>query len=61
MGPLLCEHRRVLLIESTVQVINFDAYPHAENVALYANGIKGFLKRGGMLGWEIVRAVKEDL
>jgi hypothetical protein len=50
-----------LLIESNVQVINFDAYQHAENVALYSKGIKTFLDRGGMLGWGIVPVVKEDL
>lgn len=50
-----------LLIESNVQVINFDAYQHAANLALYARGIKAFLERGGMLGWGIVPVVKEDL
>jgi hypothetical protein len=50
-----------LLLESNVQVINFDAYQHAENVALYAKDIQTFLERGGMLGWGIVPVVKEDL
>ncbi len=50
-----------LLIESDVQVINFDAYQHADNFALYANGLKGFLARGGMVGWGVVPVVKEDL
>jgi hypothetical protein len=49
-----------LLIELNVQVI-FDAYQHAENLALYARGIKTFLERGGMLGWGIVPVVNEDL
>lgn len=50
-----------LLIESNVQVINFDAYQHADNIALYAKGLKRFLECGGMLGWGIVPVVKEDL
>lgn len=50
-----------LLIQSDVEVINFDAYQYAENFALYGKDIQGFLKRGGMVGWGIVPVVKEDL
>ncbi len=50
-----------LLFESQVQVVNFDAYQHAENVALYAKEVQSFLKRGGMLGWGIVPVVSDHL
>jgi hypothetical protein len=50
-----------LLTDSNVRVINFDAYQHAENFSLYAEGIKTFLARGGMLGWGIVPVVRENL
>jgi len=43
-----------ILTDSNVNVINFDAYQHTENVALYANQIKPFLEGGGMIGWGIV-------
>jgi hypothetical protein len=49
-----------LLTESNVNVINFDAYQHTENVALYSNEIQIFLENGGMIGWGIVPVI-EDL
>jgi hypothetical protein len=50
-----------LLTDSDVHVINFDAYQHAENVALYAEDLKSFLERGGMLAWGIVPVVRDHL
>ncbi len=34
-------------------IINFDAYLYADNLALYSEDIRRFLKRGGYLGWGI--------
>ncbi|MBI4765357.1 MAG: hypothetical protein HY787_12245 [Deltaproteobacteria bacterium] len=50
-----------LLFDSKVRIVNFDAYQHAEQVALYAQDIQSFLKRGGMLGWGIVPVVSDHL
>jgi len=50
-----------LLLGSRVQVVNFDAYQHAKNVALYPKELQSFLKRGGMLGWGIVPVVSDHL
>jgi hypothetical protein len=50
-----------LLFESNVQIVNFDAYQHAGQVALYTKEIQSFLKRGGMLGWGIVPVVSDYL
>jgi len=50
-----------LLIDTCVDVINFDAYQHAESVSLYAKELKLFLERGGMLGWGIVPVIKDVL
>jgi len=50
-----------LLIDTNVDVINFDAYQHAEKVALFADGFKAFLERGGMIGWGIVPVTEEGL
>jgi len=49
-----------LLTETTVDVINFDAYAHSENASLYARQFKAFLDRGGMIAWGIV-PVQEEL
>ncbi len=49
-----------LLTEAQVEVINFDAYQHADKLALYGDQLQEFLERGGMLGWGIV-PVREDL
>lgn len=43
-----------LLTESDIDVINFDAYQHVEQFALYAAEIKRFLEKGGMLAWGLV-------
>lgn len=49
-----------LLTRSEIDVINFDAFEHADKVALYAPQIQAFLERGGALGWGIV-PVREHL
>lgn len=50
-----------LLIDSTVDVINFDAYQHSEIIALYHKEFNAFLERGGMLAWGIVPVSNEVL
>ncbi|MEW6186880.1 MAG: hypothetical protein AB1585_14190 [Thermodesulfobacteriota bacterium] len=50
-----------LLLGSEVKIINFDAYQHAEQFALYGKEIKALLARGGMLGWGIVPVVSDLL
>ena len=50
-----------LLTDSTVDVINFDAYQHTEIIALYSKEFKAFLERGGMLAWGIVPVSNEVL
>jgi hypothetical protein len=50
-----------LLFESNVQIVNFDAFQHAEQVALYVKELRSFLNRGGMLGWGIVPVVSDLL
>jgi hypothetical protein len=46
-----------LLTDTNVGVINFDAYQHIDNVALYATEFRKFLDRGGMIGWGIVPVI----
>lgn len=45
-----------LLLATSVNVLNFDAYGFAETLALYAGDVKSFLDRGGILAWGIVPA-----
>jgi methionine synthase II (cobalamin-independent) len=40
-----------ILIETSVDILNFDAYSYALNLALYPAEIKRFLARGGILAW----------
>ncbi len=50
-----------LLTEADIDVINFDAFAYADKVALYAEGFRGFLERGGTIGWGIVPVESETL
>jgi hypothetical protein len=50
-----------LLIESDIDVINLDAFQYADKVALYADGFKAFIDRGGTIGWGIVPVEAESL
>ncbi|MBI4788673.1 MAG: methionine synthase [Chloroflexi bacterium] len=50
-----------LLLQTSVDVISFDAYSYAENLALFADDVRRFLDRGGALAWGIVPTVEEHL
>ncbi len=50
-----------LLLKTSVDVISFDAYSYAENLALFADNVKTFLERGGALAWGIVPTVEEQI
>ncbi len=42
-----------LLLETSVDILSFDAYEYSENLALYPDELSAFLKRGGVLAWGI--------
>lgn len=50
-----------LLLETSVDVISFDAYSYAENMALYAAEVQRYLERGGMLAWGIVPTTEDAI
>ncbi|MCL4393360.1 MAG: methionine synthase [Chloroflexi bacterium] len=50
-----------MLLETSVDVISFDAYNYSENIALFAEHVKDFLGRGGALAWGIVPTVEEQI
>lgn len=43
-----------LLLESSVDIISFDAYSFFDKFMLYPDQIKKFIQRGGILAWGIV-------
>ena len=43
-----------LIIDSGVDVINFDAYGYFDKLVLYADPLKKFLENGGILAWGLV-------
>ena len=43
-----------ILIESGVDIINFDAYGYGQSIALYASEVDAFLKFGSYIAWGIV-------
>jgi hypothetical protein len=43
-----------ILLETSVDILSFDAYGYAEHLALYPEALRGFLARGGMLAWGVI-------
>ncbi len=43
-----------MLLETSVDILNFDAYDHAEALSLYPQALRAFLERGGVIAWGIV-------
>ncbi|MEE8413108.1 MAG: methionine synthase [Dehalococcoidales bacterium] len=50
-----------VLMDTDVDVINFDAYYYAESLSLYPSEVKRFLDRGGAIAWGIVPNDEECL
>ncbi|NIN66688.1 MAG: hypothetical protein GTO63_18770, partial [Anaerolineae bacterium] len=40
-----------LLMETDLDLLNFDAYEHMQALALYPAELRAFLERGGVLAW----------
>ena len=43
-----------MLMETQVDIINFDAYGYMDTMLIYKGEVKSFLERGGILAWGIV-------
>jgi len=50
-----------LISKTKADIISFDAYNYGKSFALYAQDIKAFLERGGIVAWGIVPASKDAL
>ena len=49
-----------LLMETSVDVIAFDAYGYAETLVLYPDELRAFLDRGGALAWGLIPNTGEE-
>jgi hypothetical protein len=49
-----------MLLETSVDILAFDAYGYADYLALYPDELRGFLGRGGMLAWGLLPNVGEE-
>ena len=50
-----------LVLEAGFDIVNFDAYGYRENFLLWAEQIRAFLERGGIVAWGIVPTDAEAL
>ena len=48
-----------MLLATTVDILNLDAYGYIENLALYPAELRAFLDRGGVVCWGIVPNTEE--
>ncbi|MCR4406953.1 MAG: methionine synthase [Anaerolineae bacterium] len=42
-----------LLLETSIDILNLDAYEYAEALSLYPTEVRAFLERGGIIAWGI--------
>ncbi|MFB0559244.1 MAG: methionine synthase [Dehalococcoidales bacterium] len=50
-----------VLLDTSADILSFDAYNHARSLSLYPTGIKKFLDRKGTIAWGIVPNNEESL
>jgi len=43
-----------IMLETGIDILNFDAYGYAYTLALYPDAVRAFLDRGGVIAWGIV-------
>ena len=50
-----------ILLQTSTNIIHFDAYKYADSLAIYPTEVKKFLDRGGCIGWGIVPTDAESV
>ncbi len=50
-----------LLMETSADILLFDAYNYSKNLALFASELQEFIARGGSIGWGIVPSIGTEL
>ena len=43
-----------LILQTSIDILSFDAYNYGESLSLYPSEVKEFLERGGVIAWGIV-------
>jgi methionine synthase II (cobalamin-independent) len=43
-----------LLLQTPIDILNFDAYDYAGSLAIYVDDVKKFVNRGGVVAWGII-------
>ncbi|UCG82188.1 MAG: methionine synthase [Dehalococcoidia bacterium] len=43
-----------LILQTSIDILSFDAYSYGESLSLYPSEVKEFLERGGVIAWGIV-------
>lgn len=49
-----------MLLDSSLDIINFDAYAYFDRFILYPDKLKSFINHGGILAWGIVPTLKAE-
>jgi len=49
-----------MLMETDLDILDFDAYDHVQAITLYPDELHAFLDRGGWLGWGIVPTLDRE-
>jgi hypothetical protein len=49
-----------LLMETDLDILDFDAYDHMQGISLYPTELRKFFDRGGCLGWGIVPTLDRE-
>ena len=50
-----------VLLDTSIDILNFDTYNYAESLTLYPAEVKKFIDRGGVIAWGIVANDEEPL
>jgi len=50
-----------VLLETSIDILSFDAYGYAQSLSLYPDQVKSFLTRKGAIAWGIVPNQEEEL
>jgi methionine synthase II (cobalamin-independent) len=50
-----------VMMETSIDILNFDAYDYAESLTLYPDEVKKFLDRSGVIAWGVVPNEEETL
>jgi len=49
-----------LILDSGVDILNFDAFYYAESLSLFGKDIENFLKNGGYIAWGLIPTLDEE-